>query len=208
MATALRLSGRDVAAVTWGAFGDAVASDLGVRVIDADALGSDRADAYLLLASRPVADLGARLDDVAFARGVPWLGVVIEHPHLRIGPAVIPGHGACHGCYAARIRQHAQSPEVDEALEHHYRRDPDDEPRGYLQPTVVIAATAARCALERIRRAPADEAGRVRRLDLVNQRTSVGNAVGLHGCTRCGSGRSEALRSHAALARDVQELLG
>jgi len=208
MAAALRLSGRDVAAVTWGAFGDAVATDLGVRVIEPDVLGSDGADAYLLLASRPVPDLAARLDDVAFARGVTWLGVVIEHPHLRIGPAVIPGHGACHGCYAARIRQHAQSPEVDEALEDHYRRHPDDEPRGYLQPAVVIAATAARSALERLRRAPADEAGRVRRLDLINQRTSVGRAVGLHGCTRCGTGRLEVLRSYAALARDLQGLLG
>jgi bacteriocin biosynthesis cyclodehydratase domain-containing protein len=207
MAPALRMSAGEVAAVSWGAFGDAVAAELAVRVVDTDDLESDRADAYLLLASRPVPELAARLDHEAFARGVPWVPVVMEHPHLRGGPSVIPGHGACHGCYAARVRQHAPLPAVDEALEDHYRRNPGGEPGGYLRPAVVIASMAATYALERLLREPAEEAGRVRRLDLVNQRTSAGRAVGVHGCPTCGSGRPEELRSYAALAGDLGELL-
>src|SRR3954452_20461772 len=98
MAPALRMTAPDVACLTTGRFGAAVAADLGdrVRVLDAARLDGDRGGAYLLVASPPAPALAERVDAHPHSLRVPWLAVVLEHPQLRVGPAVVPGHGACY----------------------------------------------------------------------------------------------------------------
>ena len=74
-----------------GPFGEAVAERLAallnITTGPPDATALPPADAYLLAAWRPVPELAELLDEVAFARGIPWVPVVLDHPRLRLGPA-------------------------------------------------------------------------------------------------------------------------
>ena len=45
-------------------------------------------------------------DELSFARMIPWLPVVMEHPRMRIGPLVFPGEGPCFRCFTMRLAQH------------------------------------------------------------------------------------------------------
>ena len=46
-----------------------------------------------------------RIDSVAFARGIPAVGVELLPTSLECGPAVVPGRTACYGCYRRRDRR-------------------------------------------------------------------------------------------------------
>ena len=49
-----------------------------------------------------------RIDSVAFARGVPAVGVELLPTSLECGPAVVPGRTACYSCYQRRLHQHQE----------------------------------------------------------------------------------------------------
>ena len=165
------------------------------------------ADAYVLAAWRAPGAAAEALDALAHAWRVPWLPIVAEHPLLRVGPAVVPGRGACRRCFEARRRQHAAAPELTDALADHYRAHPDAGPRGFLPSHATIAAALGREALDGLAADPDAEAGRYRQFHVVSQRLGAGRAVGLHGCPRCGSGRDERTRSYAELVRELAGVL-
>src|SRR5690606_8952287 len=50
-----------------------------------------------------------RIDSVAFLRGIPSVGLELLPTELICGPAVVPGHTACYGCYSRRVEQHGRS---------------------------------------------------------------------------------------------------
>jgi bacteriocin biosynthesis cyclodehydratase domain-containing protein len=212
MAAAVRLS-----VVAVGPFGLAVADrlaaagDVAVTPLEAGAplVTSELpvARAYALASWRAPGAPAEALDALAHAWGVPWLAIVAEHPLLRVGPTVVPGHGACRRCFEARRRQHAPAPELTDALERHYRAHPLAGPRGHLPAHAAIAAALATEALERAAADPAAEAGRLRQFHVVTQRLSAGRAVGLHGCPRCGRGRDERTRSYEPLATEIAAVL-
>src|SRR5262249_38102475 len=54
---------------------------------------------------RPSPALCGRSDELAFEYRRPWLPIIMDHPHLRVGPLVVPGHRACLSRLAARPAQ-------------------------------------------------------------------------------------------------------
>jgi bacteriocin biosynthesis cyclodehydratase domain-containing protein len=137
----------------------------------------------------------------------PWLPVVLEHPVLRVGPAVVPGAGPCHGCFQRRAAQHAADRAVAGALERRYDTDPAAGPAGYLPPAALLGAALAVEAAARLAVLPVAEAGRLRRIDLLTQQLSAGRAVGVHGCVHCGLHRDGATRSYAGLRAELPKVL-
>jgi bacteriocin biosynthesis cyclodehydratase domain-containing protein len=162
----------------------------------------------VLAASRPVPALAVALDDSAHESQSPWLPVVLTHPHLQIGPVVVPGRGACFGCWQRRLRQHAPAPEVDAALQRYYDEHATEQLYGHLPPSVEIAAAMALRVVDRMASDPGAEAGWLRQINLVSRHMSKGRGVGVHGCVRCGLGRSEPGRSHERLSVAMGRALG
>lgn len=199
-----------------GPFGHAVAERLRdlchrVEVVGADAAGPvtrppipDQAlppgpRLNVLVSWRRVPRTEREFDEEAFRTGDPWLPVVLDHPVLEIGPAVVPGTGPCCGCYRRRIAQHDPSRAVRAAVDRHYDADPLAGPAGHLPSTALFAAAAVADVVDRLRTAPEDEAGRVRQINVPTQQLWSGRAVGVHGCPRCGLGRDESTRSYERL---------
>jgi bacteriocin biosynthesis cyclodehydratase domain-containing protein len=164
------------------------------------------ATAHLLAAGAAMPGYATVLDRVAFERRVPWLPVIVEHPLLRVGPAVVPGAGACYSCWRRRLRQHAVAPDIDAALERTSLAAGGDGPAGHLPAVARLAAAVALDVVGRLARRETAEAGRVRQLDLLTRRLTTGAAVGVHGCPRCGLGRDEPARSHRQLLADLAEV--
>jgi bacteriocin biosynthesis cyclodehydratase domain-containing protein len=158
------------------------------------------ARARVLASSRAVPGLASALDDSAYQSPSPWLPVVMAHPHLQIGPAVAAGHGACFSCWQRRLRQHAQAPDVDAALQRYYEDHPSEQPYGHLPPSAELAAAMALRVVDRLMADPGSEAGWLRQINLVSRHMTKGRGIGVHGCPRCGLGRNEAGRSHDRLS--------
>lgn len=163
---------------------------------------------HLLAAWRRVPRLEREFDEQAFRSGQPWLSVIVDHPVLEIGPVVVPGIGACHGCYRRRATQHDAARTVSAAVGSHYDRNNNDGPAGYLPSTALFAAAAAAEVVERLWAAPDAEAGRVLQIDVPTQQLRSGRVVGVHGCPLCGMGRDETTRSYERLPAMLQGVLG
>jgi bacteriocin biosynthesis cyclodehydratase domain-containing protein len=183
-----------------------------VTLLDLDAspaeLDLGPARARVLAASRPVPALAEALDDSAHESQSPWLPVVLTHPHLQIGPAVVPGRGACFGCFQRRLRQHAPAPEVDAALQRYYEDHGTERLNGHLPPSAELAAAMALRVVDRLVSDPGAEAGWLRQINLVSRHMSKGRGIGVHGCVRCGLGRPESGRSHERLSAAMGRALG
>jgi bacteriocin biosynthesis cyclodehydratase domain-containing protein len=163
---------------------------------------------HLLAAWRRVPRLERQFDEESHRSGQPWLPVILDHPVLEIGPVVVPGISACHGCYRRRAGQHDAARAVSAALGRHYDRDAHDGPAGYLPSTALFAAAAAAELVDRLGAAPAAEAGRVLQIDVPTQQLRSGRVVGVHGCPLCGLGRDETTRSYERLPAMLQGVLG
>jgi bacteriocin biosynthesis cyclodehydratase domain-containing protein len=184
-----------------GPFGRAVADRLRDLYDDVEAAVAHPPGTRLnlLVAWRRVPSLEREFDEESFRSGQPWLPVVLNHPVLEIGPAVVPGTGACHGCYRSRLAQHDAARSVRAAVDRHYDADTLAGPAGYLPSTALFAAAAAAEVIDRLWAEPENEAGRVRLIDVPTQRLRSGRVVGVHGCPRCGLGRDETIRSYGRL---------
>jgi bacteriocin biosynthesis cyclodehydratase domain-containing protein len=190
-----------------GPFGHAVADRLTdlcpeVEIAGAGAVVRPRAPEprlNLLIAWRRVPRMEREFDEEAFRTGRPWLPVTLDHPVLEIGPVVVPGTGPCHGCYRGRLAQHDPGRAFRRLVDDYYDDNPSAGPDGYLPSTALFAAAVVADVVDRLRTAPADEAGRVRQFDVPSQQLWSGRVVGVHGCPRCGLGRDESTRSYDRL---------
>jgi bacteriocin biosynthesis cyclodehydratase domain-containing protein len=162
----------------------------------------------VLVAWRRVPQLEREFDEESFRCGQPWLPIGLDHPVLEIGPVVVPGAGACHGCYRGRLAQHDPSRAVRAAIDRHYDSDAAAGPAGYLPSTALFAAAAAAEIADRLDTAPETEAGRVRQLDVPTQQLQSGRVIGVHGCPRCGIGRDETTRSYERLPAMLRGVWG
>jgi bacteriocin biosynthesis cyclodehydratase domain-containing protein len=148
------LLGESVALLSLGDFGDQVAAFLcgtarwRVAMADsvADAFEKD-SRAFIATMWRPCPAACEEADVLAFHRQRPWLPVVMDHPHVRVGPVVVPGQGACFGCFTARYDQHDSRPDITAALRAGFDREPAFGPRGYLDHHARLAAALAQMAL-------------------------------------------------------------
>lgn len=175
-----------IATVALGPFGDAVAAHLaaarpGRRVADDDveAAFAEEPSAVVVPLWRPAPDMCDRIDRLAFRYSTPWLPVVMEHPHILVGPWVVPGQGPCYACYRSRRLQHDKSA-VLSALYAAYDSERDLGPGGFLPHHARLAAGLAGLVLNR------GNAGRVVAIDLLGGDTSYHHVCACHGCPRCG----------------------
>jgi bacteriocin biosynthesis cyclodehydratase domain-containing protein len=107
-------------------------------------------------------------------RSIPYLSVRPDGDAVWVGPLVLPGQGGCEDCWQARRRQHA---ETLDALAEPSPADDADSAR--------LAARATAAVVRRALRAPADEAGGVRRFAPGGAVSHAGRVVAVTGCRRC-----------------------
>ena len=163
---------------------------------------------HLLAAWRPTRQLSRLFDEMSHAWGTPFIEAVMEAPHLRVGPAVVPGLGACHSCYEKRVFQHAPRPAGHAALRDFYDARPERGPRGFLTPFAEIAALRLAQLVSQLERDRVGVAGKIWQLNMISREPSSGTVVGIHGCSRCGLKRPEAARSFAALRGELLNIIG
>lgn len=136
-------------------------------------------------------------DSAAFAAHTPWLAVVHEHPHIRVGPLVVPPAGPCTLCLRTRRAQHDDPAEA-----------PGDDTTGEVPPHLVAVASGLASVLlgdvpaGRERPAP----GRAFRVDVRTDEIAAIRVVPVHGCPRCDEPGTRSERRLARLATAVQGL--
>jgi hypothetical protein len=165
-------------------------------------------DGCVVAGIQPAPALLEVIEAGTMAAGVPWLGVVLDHPWLRVGPVIAPGLGCCHRCWRRRLRQHAGQPDIDSALEHHLALNPNPSTAGYLPPTAHLGALVAAGVMRRLPNELQAEAGVVRQVHVMTRHMVNGQTIGLHGCDRCGLHRPETERSFANLHAAAADALG
>jgi bacteriocin biosynthesis cyclodehydratase domain-containing protein len=174
-----------VAVAGVGPFGQAVADQLGGVTVAPRELPQTDADVLVMALWRPSPALCDRVDAAAFAAGRPWLPIIVEHPHVLVGPWVAPPAGPCFACYTARRTQHDPSSRATAGLHTAYDADPALGPAGYLPHHVRVAAALALLALDR------RAAGQLSAYNVQTGQLSAQRLVGVHACPRCDAGRRE-----------------
>jgi len=132
MAPAVRLS-----VVATGPFGRRVA----------ELLPELDTDAVVAALWRPSPALCERLDAEAFRDGRPWLPIVYDNPHVRVGPLVRPPYGPCFRCYTARETQHDDRHRLTAAVGRAYDADPELGSAAFLPHHARLAAGLAAMVL-------------------------------------------------------------
>jgi bacteriocin biosynthesis cyclodehydratase domain-containing protein len=129
-------------------------------------------------------------DKLSFARMIPWLPIIMEHPRMRIGPLVSPGEGPCFRCFNMRLAQHDPQYKTAEAIEGAYNGNAGTGPQGYLPQHVRIVVAVAVRMLAAI--TPKHEAGtfaippgQVASISLVKKTITVDPVIACHNCRRC-----------------------
>lgn len=161
---------------------------------------------YILASWRPVPRLMESLNAMCYASGTPLLPAIVDGYHLVVGPAIVPGFGACHSCYELRMRQHCVRQEARAALHAHYDLHLDSGPKGHLQVFADLAAIRLAQLVQRLDRAPHEVAGDVWQLDLLTRQAISGHVMGVHGCRHCSLQRDEQSRTHALLETELSFL--
>jgi bacteriocin biosynthesis cyclodehydratase domain-containing protein len=174
-ATVLIAEPGELAATALGDFGREV-----VRLLAEQFPAAGAPAAKIVAAWRPDWQLFEAEDEAAFRRGYSWLPVVLEHPHIRVGPLIVPGASGCHRCYQARRVQHDEHPELTQAIDAAYARDQELGPAGYLPHHVRLAA-----AIARRHAAGTGQSGRVTVVNILTGRFSTHSLVPCHNCPRC-----------------------
>jgi bacteriocin biosynthesis cyclodehydratase domain-containing protein len=151
-----------------------------------DVAFSSAGTAVVLALWRPFPALCARADELAFQVRRAWLPVVMDHPRVRVGPLVVPGSGACFGCFEARQVQHDRHRVVSAALLAAYDRDSGLAPRGYLGHHARIAAALANVMLGQLTDDPGTAAGHVITSKVFGPGIRRHRVLPCPGCPRCG----------------------
>ncbi len=121
-----------------------------------------------------------RVESLAFACGIPSLGVELHPSLILCGPVVIPGRTACFLCYERRSDQH--HPGLADRL-----RDNVDLPEGFAEHHVAIAAGMIDVALREIVDGPQGVGGTMRSFDLASGMVASAGTVAVDHCPRCGA---------------------
>jgi bacteriocin biosynthesis cyclodehydratase domain-containing protein len=188
------LQGKSVAILGIGDFGDHVAAFLRgnarwpVTTVDSVANGFETdSRAFIAAMWRPCPAVCEEADALAFRHRRPWLPVVMDHPHVRVGPVVAPDQGACFACFTARYDQHDSQPDITAALRAGFDREPDLGPRGYLNHHARLAAALAQMVLGDL----SDDwlaaaAAQVLTFNVYRTATRRHPVIARSGCPRCG----------------------
>lgn len=146
-----------------------------------------------------------RLQEYCFRTVTPFIPAALEGTRLVIGPVVVPGRGPCWSCYAARIRQHCGSEEINRELHKYYFEHPEAAPIGYLPSHSSLAANKLLEYIDRLDRDP-DIPGSLWECDLVKFRMAESRVVGVDFCARCGPSRPSGANNCVELRRALSYL--
>jgi bacteriocin biosynthesis cyclodehydratase domain-containing protein len=160
----------------------------------------------VLIAWRPVPRLYRVFDTLSHHWKTPFISATLEAPHLRVGPVVVPGLGACYDCYEKRVLQHSTRPAEHTAAQKFYDDNPAAGPLGYLIPFTEMAAIRTTQIIRQLDEAPEAVAGKVWQLNAISRQIVHSEVVGMHGCMRCGLKRSEAARGFESLQSELAYL--
>jgi bacteriocin biosynthesis cyclodehydratase domain-containing protein len=162
----------------------------------------------VVAAWRPVPRLYRVFDVLSHHWKTPFISATLEAPHLVVGPVIIPGSGACYGCYEKRVLQHSARPTEHLAAQKFYDDNPGAGPQGYLIPFIEMAALRLAQIIKQLDEAPESVAGRVWQLNTISRQVINSEVIGLHGCIWCGLNRSEEARSFESLQSELSYLFG
>ncbi|MFI6477239.1 TOMM precursor leader peptide-binding protein [Nonomuraea sp. NPDC050663] len=185
MAAAVRLTGPRVVAV--GPFGHTLAPLLEDPVAGPGVHGLAHPPGRpvtVLAAWRPEPELCDELDREAFATAVPWLPVVVDHPHLVVGPLITPPRGPCHRCYLIRRRRHDGDTRLRDLVAAHQRADSGAGVAGHLPHHARIALALVHRLLSAAR------PGEIHLVDMASLRLTSHTLLPAPECPRCGEERS------------------
>jgi bacteriocin biosynthesis cyclodehydratase domain-containing protein len=197
VATALRMRdagpGIGGSYVGFGPFGSRAAAllsaqDPRARIVNSDAATEAFAhEPSVVVAAfwRPSPAVCEQFDELAYARGIPWLPIIVEHPVIRIGPLVEPPSGVCFRCYRRRCAQHDAQRRTTAALHEAYDRDPGVGPAGYLPHHARLVAHIAGELLRRRRAHGAARAAEVVTVQLFGQDVQASPVMAFGDCDRC-----------------------
>jgi bacteriocin biosynthesis cyclodehydratase domain-containing protein len=149
----------------------------------------------VIVASRPIPHLCESLDQISYARRLPFIPVFVDSGILRVGPILTSGE-SCWNCWVRRLRQHSNWPKEFAALTQYYSSHLDEGPIGYLEPFALIAATQIAESIRALDRSSAIP-GYVWQIDIVRRTIMTSRVVGIHDCPRCGLHRPALTRNYA-----------
>ena len=135
----------------------------------------------------------------------PWLPVAFSHPHVRVGPAVVPGLAPCYACFSVRARQHSWASGLrrDEDLEQALNGDRQLGVEGFPP---HVAAMAAGLTLAMLGAAAGQaQVGQVGLIDCDTDSIRLWQVVPVDACPVCGA-TAPAAEARAKAARE--SLLG
>jgi bacteriocin biosynthesis cyclodehydratase domain-containing protein len=161
--------------------------------------------ALVLIGWRPAPNLCSLLEELSYKWERPFIPLFLDSTVMRLGPVVIPGHGACWNCWIQRSQQHADWPEAEAALLDHYGHSPASGPHGYLEPFAMMAAARLSEVIDQLTE-PEKIGGHIWQLDMLTQHVTLSQIVGIHGCPRCGLHRSPEERTFAPLEKELAYL--
>ena len=198
-----------------GAFGERVAHLLahrvpGRRVVaveDLESAARTRPAALLLAVGRPAPALCQHADELAYEIGFPWLPVIAETSHLRIGPWISPPDGPCFECYHTRRLQHDRQLASTLLVHRACDGDADYGSFGHLPHHARLAAGLANSFLAAARPGSASRfAATVVSARLATGKITTSRVVPCHFCERCADPAETAGASAALLAGAVARL--
>ncbi|MGP3983116.1 hypothetical protein [Streptomyces sp. KR80] len=217
-----RVSGRTagVLVVHSGDFGAAVAAELACALPSVVSVGAEPgtadpavwpdAEFVVPATSCPRTDLEQAVDAWALTRRATVVPVSLEHPQLRIGPALNPSTTATLDCLRRRFAQHAPDRALQRQANEAYGGAAGaavaGAPRGYPHSLAVFAAQWVLAVRQRLDGGDERDLQQVRLLHVHTLQMRSAHLIGCHGNARSPRRGRESERSYADLLPLVQRL--
>jgi hypothetical protein len=171
----------------------------------AEALSKNPSAIVVLIAWRPVPMLSDLLDARSHSTGSTFVSLTIQDCTMLLGPIVMPGQGICWRCWNYRELESSVSPNVIQQRTTYYADHPTEGPRGYLPSFARLGAAQLMRSLISLE-STVHSAGQVVRTNLYSRQITIGRAIGLDNCDRCGLHRPLPSRSYADLRTGLMSL--
>jgi bacteriocin biosynthesis cyclodehydratase domain-containing protein len=160
---------------------------------------------WIVVAWRPAPAICSELNNRSHLTGRPFVPVIVDNTSLQVGPVVLPNRGACWECWVRRSNQHSPWPAARDALFKYYDANAQAGAPGYLEPLAMIAAAKTAAIVEAVDSGSA-RGGHIWQMDMITRAIATSTVVGVHGCDRCGLGRSVDERTFTAMREDLSWL--
>ncbi|WP_377887555.1 hypothetical protein [Alkalihalobacillus sp. R86527] len=158
------------------------------------------ADIYLVILDAPNPSFCEKINDLCHDLEKAFIPIIVEQPHINIGPVYLGQETACYSCYIDRVRQHSNKNEILDNLWRFYEANPTSAPKGFHPADPDLISNWVLGHLESSFR---EIGGRIFRINLITRDSQSSSVIGVHGCKRCGLNRDEATRSYDLLYEEL-----